>query len=357
MKQKCQILKFELYAIKNMRYHGFMSKKVAKLTLKKRPSAALILTLCVLAILAIGTLISAMEYQRLSYDTRSNAAPPVTPLYPVAQLPADNLIKNPWFSSPDCSSPALSPWVSVPNQPDHSWTASDKPSNPSPAGGCVTSARVSVGEDGKAATVRPNEDVKMYQIVAANPANTKLTFDMYWVMHTANYATVTVYGGNSGDPNGSWTKVWMPFSYSLSEYLIPPSGVDQSWIWKCYSEHYPECADAPQLPVSTTLATGYPYYKIEFATSLPPVTGGYKLTGVYLSASGSGNNPPAPSVSPAVSPKASPTLPPSASVKPPVPSINPGPVTSPRPSGDPSSDRSRRRRWIDWSKVRDRLGL
>lgn len=325
-----------------------MPKKTLKPKKNARTSLLLVTMLSLLGLLAVGTLFSAVNKQSNQFDTRSEAAPPITLIYPVAQLPSDNLIKNPWFRNENCTAPALSPWVSVPNLPDHSWTASDKPSNPSPSDGCATSARISVGEDGLAATVKPNQDVKMYQIVAANPAQKNLVFDMYWVIHTANYTTVNVYGGQSADPNGSWTKVWTPFNYSINETLIPPSGVNQSWIWKCYSEHYPECGDAPQLPATTTLSTGYPYYKIEFSASLPPVTGGHKLTGVYFATTGAGGIPPAPSVLPSGTPKISPT--PSGSFVPPMPSVRPEPTVPPQAGNDKS-----RRCWFFgcWDRVRD----
>lgn len=288
--------------------------------------------------------ITASEVSKGRFDSRSGATLGAA-LYPVPELPSNNLLQNPWFRDENCDEPGFAPWVSVPSLPDHQWTASNKPTNPSPASGCVTAGRISIGEDGTAATVQPNQDIRMYQIVTANPSNKNLIFDMYWVVHTMNVGTVTVYGGTSADPNGTWTKVWTPFSYSVTKQLTPPSGVSPVvWLWNCYSNHLPECADAPQLPATTTLTQGYPYYKIEFLSNLPPVTGGFKQTGIYFTASGDGENPPppTPSSSPKVSPSSTPK--PSASVKPsstpkvsPTPRPTPSPKYSPRPKPTPKT--------------------
>lgn len=240
--------------------------------------------LIVAGLIIVGTMLATHPSQRPVEETVAGVT---TLQYPVNELPGGNLLKNPWFANGDCSGPSMGYWTSVPNDTDHRWTASDKPTNPSPLSGCATAARISVGEmDGTlAATVQPNKDVSMYQIVGANPDNKTLVFNMYWVTHTMNKSVVAIYGGDSNDPNGSWTKVWTPFNYSVKNTLVPPSSVADrvTWLWKCYSEHLSECGNAPKLPATTTLSKGYPYYKVEFLANLPPVTGGYKLTGVYFS--------------------------------------------------------------------------
>lgn len=268
-------------------------------------------------LLFLGVVIVTASLQQPT-DDRTQASSNV--LYPVPHLPSDNLIVNPWFADNTCV-PKLEPWVSVPNQTNHQWTASNKPSNPTSPSGCDTAGRISVGEsDGEnGATVQPNQDVKLYQIVSANPSHRYLVFDMYWVLHTANTAKVTVYGSNQPDPNGNWTQVWVPFNYSEQNQIIPPAGVGQRqvWLWQCYSEATGECADAPKLPATAQISTGYAYYKIELMANLPPVTGGYKQTGIYFAARADGSQtppvatppatPPGATAEPSVKPSATPT--------------------------------------------------
>ncbi len=288
----------------------------------------------------LGTLVVA-KLNRSSFDSRSDASG-IVGTYTVPALAGNNLIQNPWFTDSNCQ-PTLAPWVSEPNLANHQWTASNKPSNPSPAGGCVTANRVSVGEDdGLGATVQPNQDIRLSQVVAANPANKYLSFDMYYVLHTLNKGMVTVYGGPS--TTGPWTKVWVPFDYNTQTYVVPPAGQSQSWIWKCYSEHYAECASSPKLPVSTNLSVGYPYYKIELLTNLPPVTGGFKSTGIQFTATGSSTNPP-PLPVPSVSPSATSTPKPTISPKPTgTPAIMPPNARRTRPTPKPSPSATPRTR-------------
>lgn len=285
------------------------------------------------AALLTGVLVFTVMYKMLTPKPANHptVAGTISIENPVAPLPGGNLLQNPWFADATCSGPSLDSWTSVPADPDHQWTASNKPTNPSPITGCATASRVSVGEeDGMAATVQPNKDVKLYQIVSANPDNKYLVYDMYWVTHTINYGTVTVYGSDSKDPDGTWTKVWTPFNYSVSRQLVPPTGVDKvTWLWKCYSQHYAECAGAPELPVNTTLSKGYPFYKVELSASLPAKTGGLKTTGMYFGAFASADDVPAPE--PAVSISPIPATSPSPRVKP-----SASPTTSPSVTSVPS---------------------
>jgi hypothetical protein len=47
-------------------------------------------------------------------------------------------------------------------------------------------------------------------------------------------------------------------------------------LWR----HYSELTDL----VTTTLPTGYPFYKVEIHAKLPDKSGGFKITGVYFAA-------------------------------------------------------------------------
>ncbi len=191
----------------------------------------------------------------------------------VPQLPSDNLLKNPWFRD-SLNKPSLQDWVDATGPLGH-WVASDKPGNPSPDNAVGTSARISVGEEGGlAATIPVNYPAYLYQVVPADPSKKTLKFDMYWVTHTVKPVTVTVYGSNSA--NGPWTQVWVPFNKTFTQAYVPPagSGPANAYLWNYYSN----MTDM----VSTTISTGYPYYKLQVYAVLPDEAGGLKLTGMYF---------------------------------------------------------------------------
>lgn len=290
-----------------------MKRKQTKKNSKKLLTTAKVVgAITAILVLVTVTVAISVKSTKTSLDNRSDASQG-SGVYQVPDLPSDNLIVNPWFSSPLCD-PQLTPWVSVPNQDNHQWTASDKSSNPIPPSGCDTAGRISVGRgnDDAGSTVQPNQDIRLHQVVEANPSNKFLTFDMYWVAHTINTLKVTVYGSNSA--NGPWQEVWVPFEHSIASQLVPPPVENRVvWLWKCYSEHFPECSDAPVLPATTELDQGFAYYKVEFLANLPEETGGFKHTGVYFSASADGT--PMPSSTP--------------------PSISPPPTPNPTPGGNP----------------------
>jgi hypothetical protein len=140
-----------------------------------------------------------------------------------------------------------------------------------------TAARISSGrtdqERGK--TVDVGVETCFYQILAADPSHTMLKFHMYWVTHTVNPVTVTVYGGKS--PDGPWTAVWKPFHHVQTKSVMPKSGSHRGQdLWKDYS-------GKTEL-VTTTLPHGYPHYKLEVRATLPDKNGGLKITGVYFTA-------------------------------------------------------------------------
>jgi len=188
----------------------------------------------------------------------------------VDSLPADNLLKNPWFRTGN--RPSLEHWVS-----DAYWTASNKHGNPTPDDVEGTAARISTGrtDEQRGKTVDAGVETCLYQIVSADPSLTKLKFDMYWVTHTVNPVTVRVYGGPSRE--GPWTEVWKPFHHVQTTSLRPKSGSRRGQdLWKDFS-------DLTDL-ATTTLSLGYPHYKLEIRATLPDKSGGLKITGVYFTA-------------------------------------------------------------------------
>jgi hypothetical protein len=225
-------------------------------------------------------------------------------------LPADNLLQNPWFQDPnDPEEPSLAGWVDE-TPGSGFWSLSNKPSDPT-SGGFTNgaAARVSVGRGDSPKTVEIGEDAYLTQVVSADASKTTLKFFMHWVTHTVKPADVTIFGGNS--PSGPWTQVWVPFNQSVSEAIKPPAGTEAAtYLWKLYT------ASTPM--VQTTLAQGYPYYKLQVHANLPDEMGGFKFTGVYFAVSGNGN--PNPTVVP-TQPTSNPTVTPNptATAVPPTP--------------------------------------
>ena len=158
---------------------------------------------------------------------------------------------------------------------DGHWGASEKDGNPTPDGVLGTSARISTGrgENQAGKTVDPGVDTYLAQVVSADPNYRTLRFDMYWVTHTLQPGQVTIYGAESGE--GPWTAVWRPFYQVFTRMIIPESREGQD-LWNYYS-------DLTSL-VTTNLARGYPFYKLEVHANLPDEHGGFKITGIYFSA-------------------------------------------------------------------------
>lgn len=135
------------------------------------------------------------------------------------------------------------------------WEATDKIGNPTPYNSVGTSTRVSVEENGIAATLPPNYPSYLYQVVSADKTKRSLKFDLYWIAHTIKPAEFTVYG--STNPNDPWTYVWKPFAKTILTALVSPagSGSHNAWLWNYYSN--------TTFLVSTTIPQGFPYYRIE----------------------------------------------------------------------------------------------
>ncbi|HHT26318.1 MAG TPA: hypothetical protein GXZ82_03580 [Firmicutes bacterium] len=188
----------------------------------------------------------------------------------VPPLPEDNLISNPWFRQG--TKPSLNGWTATSNGRG-GWGATQKRGNPTPDDVVGTCARVSTGRGTRRAgwSVDPGVDAYLSQVVAADPQKRTLKFDMYWVTHTVNPAIVSVYGGSS--PHGPWVKVWEPFHQVFTKTIVSSSGRGQD-LWFYYS--------ALTDMVTTTLAQGYPYYKVEIHANLPDSQGGFKVNGIYF---------------------------------------------------------------------------
>jgi hypothetical protein len=104
-------------------------------------------------------------------------------------------------------------------------------------------------------------DAYLYQVVAADSSLTHLQFKTHWVTQWIDRATITIYGGTSGD--GPWTAVWVPLDVNQST----TSG--GAWTQT-------ELLD-------TTIPDGFPFYKIELFGRYPEGRQqGVKYTGVYF---------------------------------------------------------------------------
>jgi hypothetical protein len=205
--------------------------------------------------------------------------------YPVPDLPADNLVDNPWFrSTSDPSMAGLDGWTLELN-PEISWGISQKESNPSPEvilSGvcgfkevyCGTGARWANEYDNGDPVSYPGIDVYISQVVQADPNSRMLRFFMYFVNHRLDIGEATISGGQSS--NGPWDEVWLPASISQDQNPGPsnaPGRNGNPWF------------NTPML--ETTLGTGYPFYKITLHARYPESNTsqgdvGIKVTGVYF---------------------------------------------------------------------------
>lgn len=177
----------------------------------------------------------------------------------VDPLPDGNLVENPWFR--DGNRPSLEGWTDAAGN-NVIWSLSQKQSNPSPDQVMGTSARLAFGSGQGGGTGQGGVDAYLYQIVAADPASTHLNFKIHWVTQWIDRATVTIYGGNSAD--GPWTAVWTPLDINQD------TSTGGAWTQT-------ELLD-------TTIAEGFPFYKIELFGRYPDGRQqGAKYTGVYFS--------------------------------------------------------------------------
>jgi hypothetical protein len=215
--------------------------------------------------------------------------------FQVPNLPAGNLIVNPWFrdfSNPEIS--ALDGWTDAAGK-DKYWSSSQKESNPSPdifvsgycnqqPSYCGTTARLSDTPGKTGGLGIPGVDSYLYQVVSADSSKTKLKFFAHWVTHLIDPAEVVIYGGNS--TNGPWTKVWVPFYIVQDEIIVPPDwcGIECLWEETGWLE--------------TVLPQGYSHYKIEIHARMPvgQEVIGFKITGIYFAVVDANANDPTPTV-------------------------------------------------------------
>lgn len=177
----------------------------------------------------------------------------------VEPLPDNNLVENPWFR--EGNQPSLAGWTDAAGA-NVIWSLSQKQSNPSPNQVLGTSARLAFGSGQGGGTGQGGVDAYLYQIVAADASLSHLQFKIHWVTQWIDRATVTIFGGNSAD--GPWTAVWVPLDIDQS------TSTGGAWTQT-------ELLD-------TTIAEGFPYYKIELFGRYPDGRQqGVKYTGVYFS--------------------------------------------------------------------------
>jgi hypothetical protein len=198
----------------------------------------------------------------------------------VVDLPADNLMQNAWFrSASNPNKPGLDQWTD-PAGLNQLWSTSQKDSNPSPDSVTGTSARFAFGSGQGGGSGVGGVDAYLYQIVKANADAKDLSFQMHWVTGWIEVFSVTIFGGDTA--GGPWFEVWHPL------HVTSENGSNHAWT------------QTPAL--STTIAKGYPFYRVEVHARYPAESNqGAKFTGVYFSTGG--NNPgPTPSPEPTASP-------------------------------------------------------
>lgn len=220
--------------------------------------------------------------------------------FQVSALPADNLIKNPWFRSAAGGMPGLDDWTPGPTP----FGGSQKESNPSPdiwvAPDC-NNQQVYCGTAIRWAEQRPacpqtnvGKDATISQVVsvpAGHESDTALRFHTWWVSHRIEIAEVVIAAADS--PTGPWTDVWTPFSksftYDAAASVSGGAGQDRSQEWVALTATTPL--------VETTLAKGYAHYRITvharyLASPTDPCGVGVKFTGMYFSTSATAGTAP-----------------------------------------------------------------
>lgn len=263
----------------------------------------------------------------------------------VEPLPDNNLIQNPWFRSGN--QPSLDGWTDAAGT-NVIWSLSQKPSNPSPDQVIGTSARLAFGSGQGGGTGQAGVDAYLYQVVAADPNLTHLRFKIHWVTQWIDRAAVTIYGGDSAD--GPWTAVWTPLEINQA------TSTGGAWTQTDL--------------LDTTIAQGFPFYKIELFGRYPDGRQqGAKYTGVYFAVDSSAGSaaesapaeptqPPLPTSAPAAE-ATSPTRPGRATAVPPTSAASPTTVaeetavaaTSPQP--EPTQPPARPTRQIRPTPVPD----
>lgn len=190
-----------------------------------------------------------------STPTRS-PSPSSTPPHPFP----DNLIVNPWFRKlDDPTKSGLDGWSQETDA--GAWSHSQKGSNPSPDQITGTAARWADGSGMGGGPGVAGANSYLYQIVATNPSDHTLQFQIWWIVLWIEEAKVTIYGGDS--PDGPWTEVWMPFR------TVESQGASTAWA---------------QTPImNLQLNQGHSYYKVELFGKYPvSTTAGVKYTGVLF---------------------------------------------------------------------------
>ncbi|MBI4137098.1 carbohydrate binding domain-containing protein [Candidatus Roizmanbacteria bacterium] len=195
----------------------------------------------------------------------------------VNDLPADNLLQNPWFrSNIDPNKPGTDYWTV-----DEYWVAVQKPTQPSPD--IENGTAVKIGPVEFHGTGEPGVPGYISQVVSANSNNTTLKFQTWWVAVRHDIFEVQIYGGDT--QNGPWTSVWTPFSETND-----PSDWVQTSLFQ------------------TTIAQGYPFYKVELMGQFSADNSlGIKVTGVYFATETEGQPGTTPTPTPTSAPTPTPT--------------------------------------------------
>lgn len=232
----------------------------------------------------------------------------------VEPLPDNNLVQNPWFRNGN--KPSLEGWTDAAG-PNAIWSLSQKQSNPTPDEVRGTSARLAFGSGQGGGTGQGGVDAFLYQVVAADAAQTHLQFKIQWVTQWIDHASVTIYGGISAD--GPWTTVWTPLDVDQS------SSSGGAWTQT-------ELLD-------TTIAEGFPFYQIELYGRYPEGRQqGVKYTGVYFAVDGNAGDVAEPVPTEPPPPPAAPINEPEATAVPPTATSSPMPTKSPEEDVEPEPE-------------------
>jgi hypothetical protein len=204
----------------------------------------------------------------------------------VAQLPAGNLIINPWLSKVVNGQLKLDTagWVF---EGSPTWgTGNAKPDCPGPSPWGTSYTLRWARQANQTPEFHPNVEVRVHTVVSANSAHQTVKFFMHWVMHRMTLKA-NIYGGQS--PAGPWTQVWAAFEHVETVDWRPAPGEPRSEAWMHFTSMPGKFDDwfAP-VPRTKMLSQGYPYYKVELRASYPTPDNtasgavGGKVTGLYF---------------------------------------------------------------------------
>lgn len=208
--------------------------------------------------------------------------------FEVDDVPADNLVTNPWFRNP-AYQPSGEGWIFYTEGSSLLWAVTDKDSQPAPDNADEgTSVRWAETRPACTTGDKSGADAYFFQVLEGNPDHRFLKFHVWWVAHEVEVLEYNIYGSSSAD--GPWTWVWRPFHQVCEVDCVAEvsgAGGDRTLEWINLTATTPE--------VEGQLEAGWNYYKVEghvryVKDSPDDCDVGAKTTGIYFAAAATGDS-------------------------------------------------------------------